>query len=218
MHIDNEAAIAGSVVYNPFTLSIYDTSVLWFSNTFVWKCPTPRILDFYNQHVGVHHLDVGVGSGYFLDRCQFPTPTPALTIVDLNATSLRMTAKRIRRYQPTTVRANILEPLPLTSTFDSVGINYLLHCLPGTMESKAIVFENLKSVLNKGGVVFGTTVLGKGVRHNALARSFLRTYNVKGFFSNMQDSQAALEQALSQHFGEYNVYVVGCVAFFYGRI
>lgn len=203
---------------NPFTLFIYDTSVLWFSNTFVWKCPTARILDFYNQHVGAHYLDVGVGSGYFLDKCQFPTPTPTLTIVDLNATSLQMTANRIRRYQPTTVRANILEPLPLTGSFESVGINYVLHCLPGTMESKAVVFENLKPLLNKGGVVFGTTVLGKGVRHNALARSFLRTYNAKGIFSNSQDSQEALERVLDEHFREYQVHVVGCVAFFQGKI
>lgn len=108
MQVDNKTAIAGSRIYNPLTLFIYDMSVLWFSNTFVWKCPTARILDFYNQHVATQHLDVGVGTGYFLDRCQFPTSNPTLTIVDLNTNSLQVTANRIKRYQPTVVRAKTL--------------------------------------------------------------------------------------------------------------
>lgn len=218
MQVDNKAAIAGSRVYNPFTLFIYDTSVLWFSNTFVWKCPTARILDFYNQHVGTQHLDVGVGSGYFLDTCQFPTPNPTLTIVDLNTNSLQVTANSIKRYQPIVVRANVLEPLPITTSFDSIGINYVLHCLPGTMENKAVVFKNLKPLVNKGGVIFGATILGKGVQHNALAQSFLQTYNTKGIFSNTEDSQGSLEKVLRQYFDAYDVHVVGCVAFFQARV
>lgn len=218
MRSGDEAALAGSAVYNPLTLFIYDAGVLWFSNNFAWKCPTARILDFYNQSIGAQHLDIGVGTGYFLDKCTFPTPTPTITIVDLNTSSLQVTANRIKRYHPTTVRANVLEPLPITASFDSIGINYVLHCLPGTMKSKGVVFKNLKPLLNTGGVVFGTTILGRGIHHNALAHRLLRTYNAKGIFSNTEDSRETLEQVLSQHFSLYDVHVVGCVAFFRGRV
>ncbi len=27
--------------------------------------------------------------------------------------------------------------------FDSIGLNFLLHCLPGTLREKAIVFDHL---------------------------------------------------------------------------
>ncbi|HEX6291722.1 MAG TPA: class I SAM-dependent methyltransferase [Herpetosiphonaceae bacterium] len=215
---DPTTATAGSAIYGRPLLSVYDLIVLWFSNRFAWRCPTPQILDFYNRQVGAQHLDIGVGTGYFLDKCRFPTPNPAITIVDLNANSLRATAERIKRYQPTSIRANVLEPLPVSTSFDSIGINYVLHCLAGNMESKAVVFDNLKPLLKPGGVVFGTTILGRGVRHNALARTLMRVYNAKGIFGNTEDSQAALEQALGQHFREYQVFVVGCVAFFRGSV
>jgi ubiquinone/menaquinone biosynthesis C-methylase UbiE len=218
MQANRDAARAGSAVYNPLILFFYDTLVLWFSNNYAWKASTARMLDFYNQHVGAQHLDVGVGTGYFLDHCRFPTSTPDITIVDLNANSLHTTARRIARYQPSMVRANVLESLPITTAFDSIGINYLLHCLPGTMESKAVVFQHLKPLLKPGGVLFGTTILGQGVPHNALARTLLRTYNAKGIFGNTQDSQAALQRALSQHFNEYDLHIVGCVAFFQARV
>jgi hypothetical protein len=36
-------------------------------------------------------------------------------------------------------------------SFDSIGLNYVLHCLPGTIRTKSMVFENLEALLNPGG-------------------------------------------------------------------
>ncbi|PHM05708.1 class I SAM-dependent methyltransferase, partial [Nostoc sp. 'Peltigera malacea cyanobiont' DB3992] len=113
-------ATFGAAVYNKSVLMIYDFYVLGLSNTFFWKCPTQLILNFYNQHVSAKHLDVGVGSGYFLDNCQFSNPNPIITLVDLNPNSLEYTAQRIHRYKPTTLLANIFQPLPSALTFDSI--------------------------------------------------------------------------------------------------
>ena len=66
--ISEDAAAAGTAAYSKPLLSIYDLWVLGFSNTFVWRCRTSIILAFYNQHVSGNHLDVGVGTGYYLDR------------------------------------------------------------------------------------------------------------------------------------------------------
>jgi hypothetical protein len=181
--------------------------------------PSREILAFYNEHVSGNHLDVGVGTGYFLDRCRFPVAHPTLARLDLNPNSLRVASRRRRRYRPTTHLANALQPLPIASSkFDSIGLSYLLHCLPGPMQGKGAVFEHLKPWLNDGGVLFGTTILGRGVRHHALAQSPMRLYNWKGIFGNADDSVEQLEERLRANFSAPSVRVVGCAAFFVAHI
>jgi len=209
----------GAAVYSQSLLHIYDFYVLGLSNIFFWKCPTKLILEFYNRHVSDKHLDIGVGTGYFLDNCKFPHPHPLITLVDLNPNSLEFTARRINRYKPKLFIANVFQPLPLEPTsFNSIGINYLLHCLPGNnILSKEIVFENLKILLKDDGVIFGTTILGQGVSHNFLGRRVMRAYNARGIFGNINDSYEDLEEILKKQFRAYEIRVVGCVAFFVGR-
>jgi hypothetical protein len=210
---------AGAAIYSRPVLSVYDFFVLGFSNMFVWRCPSRLILAFYNEHISDNHLDVGVGTGFFLDRCQFPVPHPRLTLVDLNPNSLQVTAQRLQRYQPETYIADVLEPLPFKAAqFDSLALNYVLHCLPGTLRSKGVVFGSLKPWLNKDGVIFGTTILGAGVKKNFLAKRLMRAYNSKKIFGNTYDHAADLEKGLQENFRDYTLHVVGCVAFFVGRV
>jgi len=205
-------------VYTPTALALYDWFVLGFSNALAWKCPSRVILDFYNQHVAQNHLDIGVGTGYFLDHCRFPSATPAITLFDLNPNSLQKAAKRLHRYAPSYCLGNVLEPITIeASEFDSIALNYLLHCLPGDLVTKSLVFENLKPLLKDGGVIFGSTILGKGVKHNSLAGKLMRVYNAKGIFSNLHDSREMLETALETHFSQVVVRVHGCVALFSAR-
>lgn len=216
MIIDKETA-AGTAVYSKQVLSIYDLFVLGFSNKYAWRCPSQHILALYNQHVSGRHLDVGVGTGYFLDTCHFPTPNPALTLLDLNPNSLDVAAQRLVRYRPRTIQADVLQPLSLpTMGYDSIGLSYLLHCLPGAMDDKAILFRHLRSWLNPGGAIFGATILGQGVPHNLLARRLLHIYNRRGIFSNYRDDLFGLEYALANHFSEYQIEIIGCVALFVG--
>ena len=208
----------GGAVYTPLTLGLYDLVVLGFSNSLVWKCSTRLILDFYNEHVSCKHLDIGVGTGYFLDRCRFPTSAPTIALFDLNPHSLATTAKRLRRYVPSCHAGNVLEPIDIgMSGFDSVGLNYLLHCLPGNLRSKSIVFEHVKPLLRDGGVLFGSTILGKDVGPSLPARALMKLYNTKGIFCNLSDCRQDLEAGLKLHFDEYSIRVEGCVALFSAR-
>jgi Methyltransferase domain len=210
---------AGQRVYTPLVLWGYDLFVLGFSNRFVWRCRSSRMLERYNRYVGARHLDVGVGTGWFLDRCEWPVETPQITLLDLNENSLSVASKRIRRYAPSAIRANVLDPVDLgDERFDSIGANYLLHCLPGELESKAAaVVSSLCPYLGPDGVLFGSTILGRGVRHNLLGRRLMRLYNRKGIFSNLEDDQRGLEQGLKTHLTDVQVEVVGAVALFAGR-
>jgi hypothetical protein len=214
MNID---ARAGAAVYSS-TLHFYDWFVLGFSNTFAWQCPTSKILSFYNQNISNQHLDIGVGTGYYLDKCKFPSSQPAITLLDLNSNCLDFTFHRIQRYQPKAYEANVLAPLNLgNSKFDSVALNYLLHCLPGSISTKGIVFQHLKPYLNKDAVVFGTTILGRGVPHNFIGRMLMKKYNATGVFSNREDDFEMLERILKEHFRDFSLHILGCVAFFKGH-
>lgn len=211
----NQEVEAGQAVYSRLVLAIYDLYVLGLSNHLIWKCPTRRILDNFNQHISGNHLDVGVGTGYLLDKCHFPVANPDVSLLDLNQNSLDVTAQRIARYQPQSYRHNIFEPLPLEAKhFDSISINYLLHCLPGNLESKAVVFDNLLAVLNPGGVIFGSTLLQGDTRRSWVAKRLMAIYNRKGIFSTREDNAVALEKILSEKFSSYSLEIVGCAAIF----
>jgi SAM-dependent methyltransferase len=196
-------------------LAIYDVLVLGLSNRWVWKCPTPRALVHYDRHVSGNHLDVGVGTGYFLDRCRFPTPTPRIALMDLNRDALQFAARRIARYRPELYVRNVLEPIEFDGAkFDSLGVNYLLHCLPGDMATKARAFDFLSPLLSPGAVVFGSTLLQGGVARSFGARRLMNFYNSKGTFSNTQDDLETLTRELEKRFSAVSVETVGCAALF----
>ena len=208
----------GAAAYTPLTLAFYDLAVLKLSNSFVWQCSSPVLLDFYNQHISDYHLDIGVGTGYFLDRCKFSSTAPKIALLDLNSHALAKSAKRLRRYHPSCHVGDALQPIDIgMSGFGSISFNYLLHCLPGNLASKSAVFEHVRPLLREGGVIFGATILGEGVRHNPLAKQLMKIYNAKGIFSNLSDRQSDLEAGLKRHFNEHTISIEGCVALFSAR-
>src|SRR2546421_3026209 len=179
---DDPEVLAGQAIYRRRVLSSYDLVVLRLSNPLLWRCRTSRILRQYDL-VGADHLELGVGTGYYLDRCAFPVPEPRITLLDLNAETLRYTAQRLARYRPDLVRANVLEPLPVPRHhFDSVALNYLLHCVPGDLNDKSVVLANAAAAAKPGGKVFGSTILSGGVRRSRPAEAVVRQDKAMGGF------------------------------------
>lgn len=210
---------ASAAIYNRAMLAVYDAYVLGFSNRWVWRCPSARILALYDRHVAGRHLEVGVGTGYFPDHCRFPVPAPAIDLLDIHPDTLATASRRLSRYQPLAIRANVLEPLPdLSVGYGSIAVNYLLHCLPGQLADKAgRVFAQLAPLLDPDeGRLFGATILGEGVPHNALGRRLMDVYNDRGVFGNRQDNEADLRRQLQAHFPAHALEIHGCVALFVG--
>ena len=219
MRVTAQQVEAGQAVYTKRALHAYDFVVLGVSNRFIWKCPTQGLVAYYNHHVTANHLDVGVGTGYFPDHCCFPLQTPRVALMDLNQNTLDFAARRIERFKPELYLRNVLEPISIDAPkFDSIGINYLLHCLPGSIEFKAVVFDHLKSLMNPDAVLFGSTLLQGGVHRNWFAKRLMAAYNEKGIFSNRHDNFDGLKQALGQRFRDVSVEIVGCAALFSGRV
>ncbi len=170
------------------------------------------------KNVTTNHLDVGVGTGYYLDKCLSNTER-RVALLDLNLNSLNSAASRISRFDPEIYHANGLDRLELKcDNFDSISINYLLHCLPGSIKEKSIVFANLRPYLNEKGVLFGSTILGKGVKKSYLASKLMSIYNHKGIFDNNLDSLTELTSSLREHFKEVDIRTLGCVAVFTAKI
>ena len=94
---------------------------------------------------------------------------------------------------------------------------YVLHCLPGDLAAKAVVFDNLNAFLSAAGVIFGATVLRGGVHPSLLARKLMDAYNARGIFSNMEDHLGALRAILGERYEEVQINIVGCVALFSAR-
>ncbi|MGW0534063.1 class I SAM-dependent methyltransferase [Streptomyces sp. NPDC003032] len=208
----------GQALYTRGFLRAYDCLVYGINSPLTWRCPKSRIVELYDRHVSAHHLDIGVATGLLLDECRFPTPTPDLTLMDLNPHSLTTAAHRLRRHAPRLHRADVLGPWGLPpDSVDSIGMCYLLHCLPGSLPEKAVVFEEARAVLRPGGVLFGSTILARGVDHTPLAGLQLAAANWRGFMCNRQDRLDDLQAALTRTFACHEVTVVGSVALFHAR-
>jgi ubiquinone/menaquinone biosynthesis C-methylase UbiE len=209
-----EEVEAGQAVYSPMVLRTYDWVVLGLSNHLLWRCSTAELRRLYDRNVSARHLDIGVGTGYFLDKATWPVADPDITLLDLNPNCLVVAAKRIRRYAPKAVLANILEPLPPHEAFKSASLCYLLHCVPGTIREKAVAFDHLRPLLAPGARVFGATILQGRVPRSRPAQALMNLYNRKGIFSNAADTLEDLETALNQRFSSVKLEMKGVVALF----
>ncbi|MFC5028981.1 class I SAM-dependent methyltransferase [Streptomyces sp. DSM 41987] len=202
-------------VYSRSRLGIYDKWVLGVFCRVVWRCPAGVMRRLYNSSAGNRHLDIGPGTGYFVDKCRFPTKTPELTLLDLNSECLDMSAGRLARYRPAICQANLMEPLPLPSRhFDSAAMNLVFHTIPGGWDTKGIILKHVAETLRPGGVLFGTTVLAEGVPMNRLTSKMVLEQHRRGNFQNQGDDPAGLERQLAKYFPEYRVTIRGAVAIF----
>ncbi|MEO8179503.1 MAG: class I SAM-dependent methyltransferase [Deltaproteobacteria bacterium] len=208
---------AGQAIYSPLVLRTYDWIVLGLSNRFLWRCPTAELCRLYDRNVADRHLDVGVGTGYFLDKVRWPVAKPAITLLDLNPNCLTTASRRISRFAPQAVLANVLAPLPPLGPFRSAGLCYLLHCLPGVMLEKVVVFDHLLPLLAPGARVFGATIVQGSAARSRSAQALMNLYNSKGIFSNAGDTVEGLDAALRKRFRDIEVTVKGTVALFEAR-
>lgn len=198
--------------FNPLLLAFYDFALFRFISPLLWGCPVEQLLARYRRYTGIKHLEVGVGTGYLLDR--FDAQNIDLTLMDLSKACLRKSCRRLLRFNPRLVHQNILEKItPMESGFDSISLNYVLHCVAGRFGSKAIVFQNLKPLLQPDGLIFGVTVL-KTESSNFGARFLMGLLNRLGVFNNSLDEVAELEAALRRNFDYVTLHRASSAAMF----
>ncbi len=216
---EEDAAYGGQAGYTRRFLRVYDLFVFGYTLPVLWRCPKKHLRRLYDDNAGSRHLDIGVGSGYLIDKCDFPTDAPEITLMDMNPNSLRHAARRIRRYSPHAHQGNVLESWDLPEhAFDSIAMSNLLHCVPGTLRDKAVVFEHAQRALAPSGTLFGATVLGAEADHSKRSLKAIERLNRSGDFSNLDDRREDLEAGLSDAFSTYEVEIQGVVALFTAEV
>lgn len=216
-YVSEDDIRAGYVGYTRFLLSIYNLYVIHFSNRWIWRCPKKYQLEQYIKYTTSRHLDIGVGTGYYLKHNHWPMDA-RLALMDMNPMSLKAAQRAVCNLSPTCYQADIFKPQEtLKDQFGSISINYLLHCLPGSMHSKSVVFEHIVDMLKPCGILFGATILSDERLHTSVSRALMQFYNRKGIFSNRYDTQQALQDVLQKHLDNVEIQVIGCVALFNGQ-
>jgi ubiquinone/menaquinone biosynthesis C-methylase UbiE len=212
-------------VYSPTFLSrIYDVYVLGFNMRWIWRCSTSAILEpFFAENFSRNHLDVGVATGYFpavaLSRPWRTGSRQRLTLLDVNGNSLAAARSRVLAMAPGAevecVEADVKADLPRElkgRRFDSVTMFNLFHCVPGSDKVRAI--STYKDVLSDEGVLAGCTVLGDGAATSWVNRWYVRKFNRKGIFNNLEDGRQMFEEVLRREFDEVDVWVFGMTLVF----
>lgn len=198
--------------FNPLLLPLYDFFVYRFVSRYIWGCSNNLLISRYRYYVNKNHLEVGVGTGYLLHKSN--PLSISLDLMDLSKTCLHQSHKRLSRYTPNIIKHNILEePIEEDKRYDSIGINYVMHCVTGNFTEKGIVFNNLKMLLKDNGVIFGATVL-KNPQSSRLALLLIKSLNYIGIFNNRDDDLEDLKNALNKYFKYVNVEIKSSVAFF----
>ncbi len=209
----SDPAHAGQREYTPLFLKIYDPVILGLLAPVVWRCPASRLLDGYRRHTGRRHLDVGPGTGYFLDRARLPGGT-TVTLLDPNRNVLDHAFRRLQNLDVATIEADVLKPLPVDGQFDSAALNGVLHCLPGPLPTKATAIANIAAVLTPEAVLFGSSILGTSGRHTWVGRRILEANNRRGTFDNLGDTEEGLGEILRAWFERVELETVGAMAIF----
>lgn len=209
----SDPAFRGQADYNSFLLRLYDPLVLGPISRYVWRAPADLGVAMYRRHIRPNHLDVGPGTGYFIDHAGLPAGSP-VTILDPNRNVLRHVSRRLRGLAVTAVEADVLKPLPVAGPFASAGLNAVLHCLPGPLDRKAVAIANIARVLTPEAALFGATVLGRSARHTRAGRAMLAAFNRRGVFDNLDDTEDGIADILRRSFGEVSIETVGGLAIF----
>lgn len=211
-------AYAGQAAYSRLGLRVYDVLAYRIDAPLLWRCRAERLLEIYDEQASARHLDVGVGTGYFLDRCRFPVAAPEITLMDLNPAALAYAARRLRRFAPRTQQGNLLDPWRLpAASFDSVALSNVLLCAPGSMPQKGVAFDHARECLAPGGALFGSTLLNGGVEHTRRSRLAMRGLNRRGVFDNLGDHLDDLDVALAKAFHSHEIEIEGAMALFTAR-
>ena len=214
----NDPVFQGYKLYGNKNLKKYDSLVLGFTGKLISNSDAKKLISsLYRKNLSSNHLDIGPGSGYFLDNTPFPTDNPKLVLSDIHPDCLSYCAKRLTRYNPLFFQTNILSPFQVNTTFDSISMNWVLHCIPGQLNQKLnVVCRNIVPILNRKGTFFGSTVIGKKGNFNFFGNVFNYVYNWMGVFSNLDDDVESLKKVLEKYFDNVNITIHGSLALFSG--
>jgi hypothetical protein len=205
----------GIRIYGALLLPCYDFLIMKVLSPYVWRCPAHHYVDLYRNLMSNNHADIGVGTGYVLDRCEFKPGEARIALFDLQQNCLDYTVKRLARFHPEVYQCDAMEPIRVDADrFDSIALGGILHCIPGNMAKKGAVFDAIEPLMRSGATVFGYTILNHGVKKTLASRITYFILQKLRVINGLEDSATQLALELKKRFTFTDIKVAGCVAIF----
>lgn len=202
--------------YSRALLHLYDGFVYGFSSPFLWRCPPPLLRAQYAACVGRDHLEIGVGTGYLLETARL-TARPRVTLLDRNLPCLKKTAARLAALSPRTQEGDVFDLPTDIGPFTSIGMNYVMHCLPGDLRAMASPVARIAGLLQPDGVYFGSTIVQGEAPRGVGTQLWMNLFNRLGVFCNSNDRIEDLDTILRSNFATVDLHLRGCVALWQAR-
>lgn len=200
----------GQLFFTTMSHTIYDAGLYRFITPYIWKYKTSKIVEHYKSNLSSNHLEIGVGTGFLIKQSLSKSTTFRLTLMDLNRNCLKKSNDRLSMFSPQLIQQDILQPFQgCEEKFDSIGMNYVLHCVEGDFKTKSIVFDHVHASLNDEGVFFGSTLLTEGIQRNLASRILMKILNSLCIFRNSNDSFTDFSIALKNRFNSVDISVQG---------
>lgn len=192
-------------------LPFYDKIVNDINCKYIWKCNKENIFKLYKKNIKKNHLEIGPGTGYFLKKYTFSN----LYLMDINKDILLFSKKELEKNNKNIkiYHHNIFQKKLYLNNIDSIGINYVLHCIDGNLENKIeLLHKNLRT--KKDVVIFGATVINIDKYQNSLAKIELDFLNYFGIFHNKEDNFENVIKYFEENKIEFYFEIIGNVFLF----
>lgn len=212
---NEKASYYGVRLYSKLTLKFYDFFVMRFFAAMVWRYKESLMVGIYKENMSNNHAELGVGTGYCIDKADLESEAQRIGLFDLNEACLSHASQRLKRFNPECYTQNVLKEFSSeTEQFDSLAIGGVLHCLPGEFVDKCRVFDQIRPILNNNARIFGYTLVRKGISESLVSRFFFSILSKLKVFNNYRDSAGSLKRELDRRFKNAQVIVVGQLAYF----
>lgn len=206
----------GATVYTRKSLRIYDLLVHGLSNRLIWRCPARKLIQHGQQYFSGNHLEIGIGSGKLFRKIAGNKEFERLVLADVNQDCLDFAQEVLGNHQPEIWRLNLIDDDDFSANqgFHSIGLNYVLHCLPISLEEKVELCRKLATqCLAEGGVLFGSTLFAD-LNANFLSKRLMNFYNRKGIFGNTDDHWSSFVELMKETGHDFVHQNIGCVCLF----
>ena len=199
-------------------LDYYDLFVNKINCKYVWKCNEKNIYNLYTNNIQKHHIEIGPGTGYYLKP--FISNLKSLELVDINSNILRYANMRLLNpnLKKKITNINLFQKnniLKIDNEITSIGVNCVLHCVPGPIE---VSIDNLIHNLKKENkenkiIIFGSSVINDSEK-NILQDFELGLLNYFRIFDNKQDNEERLITYFQTRQLQYKIHKVGSIILF----
>ena len=181
----------------------------------VWKCSRKHIINNYNSNINYNHLEIGPGTGMFLKKENLNVNLNKLTLVDINNKILNHSRHNLDS-EHSNINSLVYDlfsyEIPSNIEFNSVGINYVLHCVPGNLQTK--LDKLIGNLGNNKYNLFGASVICDPLHMNPIAEYELMFLNAVGIFYNNNDTYEELNEYLNNKNYNFSLKKQGYVAIF----